>query len=116
MLEKLSKTYRKPGELNRLTKAVRLYCIQCFGGSTNEVAGCTSPDCQFWPYRFGSPKAARALATAEKKKKEWLTEEEAQGIREGSKETQPMTDEKREIVLAGLAKGRAKVKRERNPQ
>ena len=109
--ERLSKTIRKPGELNRLSKAVRLYCIQCFGGSVGEVDGCTSPNCQFWPDRFGSPKTAKALVVAEKKKKNWLTEEEAEETKtKAKKATRTMSDEQKDKLLTGLAKSRRESK------
>ena len=34
-------------------KALRLRCIDCFGGSLKSVRGCTSTDCPSWPFRMG---------------------------------------------------------------
>jgi len=36
-----------------LLKKIRLNCIDCMGGQFLEVAGCTSPKCQFFELRFG---------------------------------------------------------------
>ena len=34
-------------------KALRLRCIDCYGGSLKSVRGCTSTDCPSWPFRLG---------------------------------------------------------------
>ena len=34
-------------------KALRLRCIDCYGGSLKSVRGCTSTDCPSWPFRMG---------------------------------------------------------------
>lgn len=47
-----------------LLKLVRLNCCECMGGprasegiwpvsQMDDIAGCTSPQCAFYPYRFG---------------------------------------------------------------
>ena len=37
-----------------LEKAIRLQCVECFGGARSEVEHCTSPKCSLYPYRNGS--------------------------------------------------------------
>lgn len=46
-----------------MAKAIRLKCLDCSGGRTNEVRDCVATNCPLFPYRFGkNPKAAiRAL-------------------------------------------------------
>ena len=34
-------------------KAIRLKCLDCSAGSSNEVKLCVIPDCPLYPYRFG---------------------------------------------------------------
>ena len=34
-------------------KALRLRCIDCYGGCLKSVRGCTSKDCPSWPFRMG---------------------------------------------------------------
>ena len=34
-------------------KAIRLHCLECMGGSSQEVEKCTRPSCPLWHYRFG---------------------------------------------------------------
>lgn len=34
-------------------KAIRLKCLDCSTGSSNEVKLCVIPDCPLYPYRFG---------------------------------------------------------------
>jgi hypothetical protein len=34
-------------------KALRLRCIDCYGGCLKSVRGCTSTDCPSWPFRLG---------------------------------------------------------------
>ena len=40
---------------DRLTrgKAIRKFCLQCMGGSANEVRLCTTPNCPLFRYRLG---------------------------------------------------------------
>ena len=33
--------------------AIRRNCLECCGGSSEEVRYCSALDCQLWPYRFG---------------------------------------------------------------
>ncbi len=34
-------------------KAIRLFCLDCCGGSSNDVKFCTAPKCALYPFRFG---------------------------------------------------------------
>jgi len=34
-------------------KAIRLFCLECMGGSAAEVGRCESHACPLWPYRLG---------------------------------------------------------------
>lgn len=34
-------------------KAIRANCLQCVGGSSNEVKLCTAKTCCLYPFRFG---------------------------------------------------------------
>ena len=39
--------------------AIRQYCLDCTGGSTEAVRRCGIASCHVWPYRFGrNPKAS----------------------------------------------------------
>lgn len=54
-------------------KAIRLKCLECCAGSSNEVRDCHMGDCPLWPYRFG-----RYLD----RPKRVLTEDQRQELRE----------------------------------
>jgi len=43
-------------EKNELTKAIRSYCVDCSGGSSNEVRLCPVKDCPLWSWRLGKNK------------------------------------------------------------
>ena len=34
-------------------KAIRAFCLDCCGGSSMMVKGCSAPDCALYPFRFG---------------------------------------------------------------
>lgn len=34
-------------------KQIRLYCLQCVCGSSDEVKRCSIKDCPLWSFRFG---------------------------------------------------------------
>jgi len=40
-------------DLKNPVKAIRQFCIDCNGGSLNEVKNCTSPNCALYPFRLG---------------------------------------------------------------
>lgn len=49
-------------------KAIRANCLQCVGGSSNEVKLCTSKTCYLYPFRFGkNPYAKKREYTDEQK-------------------------------------------------
>lgn len=45
------------------TKAIRLKCLDCSGGSASEVRECIIPLCPLWPFRMGSKPAGRVDST-----------------------------------------------------
>jgi hypothetical protein len=47
-------------------RAVRLHCVECCGGSSNEVRHCSATSCPLWPFRFGRrPNAEEKAVVAE---------------------------------------------------
>lgn len=49
-------------------KAIRLFCLDCCGGSSNEVKLCTAPNCALYPFRFGkNPFRAKREITEEQR-------------------------------------------------
>lgn len=44
-------------------EAIRLFCLQCMGGSESEVINCTVKDCPLYKYRLG---AKNSILTGEK--------------------------------------------------
>ena len=49
---------RNPGMAKRADSgsraaAIRLFCLQCYGGNRAEVRRCTEYTCPLWPYRMG---------------------------------------------------------------
>jgi len=40
-------------EIKNPVKAIRAFCIDCCGGSYNEVKLCTAPNCALYPFRLG---------------------------------------------------------------
>jgi len=34
-------------------KGIRAFCLECCGGSSNEVKLCVSKNCALYPFRFG---------------------------------------------------------------
>jgi hypothetical protein len=47
-------------------RAVRLHCVECCGGSSNEVRHCSATSCPLWPCRFGRrPNAEEKAVVAE---------------------------------------------------
>ena len=43
----------KSAEKNRKA-AIRLFCLECMGGSIEDVKICDCHDCTLWPFRLGS--------------------------------------------------------------
>ena len=64
-------------KLTNPVKAIRAFCVDCCGGSTNEVKLCPSSRCALYPFRLGrNPYRAKReltedqrLAAAERLKK-----------------------------------------------
>lgn len=49
-------------------KAIRLKCLNCCGGSINEVKNCSIEDCSLFMYRFGKrPEGKKRVMTEEQK-------------------------------------------------
>jgi hypothetical protein len=42
--------------------SIRLFCLECMGGSRKEVATCTAPECPLYKLRLGK-RAQRAAST-----------------------------------------------------
>jgi len=42
----------------KLWKTIRTQCLDCVGGSDQEVKLCTDPECSLYPVRFGRPPKA----------------------------------------------------------
>lgn len=40
-------------EITSPLKAIRIKCLDCCCGQSNEVKLCPTEDCALWPYRFG---------------------------------------------------------------
>lgn len=45
----------KPERTDVPLKQIRKFCLECVGGSANEVATCTGIKCPLWEMRFGKP-------------------------------------------------------------
>lgn len=53
-------------EITSPLKAIRAFCLDCCGGSANEVKGCTSSMCKLKAFRFGrNPYTKRPNLTEE---------------------------------------------------
>lgn len=49
-------------------RAIRLKCLDCCGGSINEVKNCSIEDCSLFVYRFGKrPEGKKRIMTEEQK-------------------------------------------------
>lgn len=48
------------------TAAIRAHCLDCCGGSSNEVRRCTAARCPSWPFRMGFNPWRAPLSDAEK--------------------------------------------------
>lgn len=45
-----------------MAKGIRLNCLDCSAGSSNEVKRCELTDCPLWPYRLGRKPTAEEAA------------------------------------------------------
>ena len=51
-----------------LGRAVRLFCVECCGGSPSEAGKCVATDCQLWPFRMkANPWRKPKIMTEERK-------------------------------------------------
>lgn len=58
------------GEIKSPAKAIRAKCLDCCGGSANEVRLCTAPNCPLYHFRFGkNPYRTVRILTEEQKVK-----------------------------------------------
>ena len=55
-------------EANTPLKAIRLKCLDCCCGSSNEVKLCSIEHCALYPYRFGKNPYRREMTPEEKEK------------------------------------------------
>lgn len=51
------------------SKAIRLKCLDCCCGSSNEVKLCTVEGCSLWPYRLGHSPYRKEMSQEEKEKR-----------------------------------------------
>jgi len=54
-----SKSARRP------LAAIRLFCLECLGGSVHEVRNCTSSDCSLYAFRMGKRPVQSESPTSE---------------------------------------------------
>ena len=55
-------------EIKNPVKAIRAFCIDCCGGSSNEVKLCTAPKCALYPFRLGkNPYRTKRVMTDEQR-------------------------------------------------
>ena len=55
-------------EIRNPVKAIRAFCIDCCGGSSNEVKLCTAPKCALYPFRLGkNPYRTKRVMTEEQR-------------------------------------------------
>lgn len=48
-------------------KAIREFCLECCGGSSNDVKTCTAPRCPLYAFRFGkNPYIKREMSEEQK--------------------------------------------------
>ena len=59
--------------LKQPLSAIRLFCLECQGGSLSEVKECICKDCQLYPFRMGKGFGKRPKEKKEIKKE--LTDE-----------------------------------------
>lgn len=62
------------------TEAIRLYCLDCSGGSPKEVTLCVIGDCPLYPFRFGNSPDTNGYKRRMNKAKENYPQEWAEVI------------------------------------
>ncbi len=50
---------------------IRLFCLECMGGSAKEVAVCSAPKCPLYPLRFGKRPSTVERHLEAGKQKDW---------------------------------------------
>jgi len=79
MMETLAKRYPAKARLARTgsrSSAVQLFCLQCMGGSLNDVRDCFAQlSCELWPYRVGRFESAGTKITEPDPEKSALARE-----------------------------------------
>jgi len=53
-------------DAQRLAAIIRAHCLDCCGGSSDEVRKCTALDCPSWPFRIGTNPWRAPLSEAER--------------------------------------------------
>lgn len=48
--------------LTRRAAAVRLYCVECMGGSVRDASTCEARDCFLWPHAYKRKRQGAAQA------------------------------------------------------
>lgn len=49
-------------------KAIKMFCVECFGGNAREVSRCTSPNCPLYEFRQGkNPRQKRELTDEQRR-------------------------------------------------
>lgn len=62
-------------------RSIRLKCLDCMAGSSNEVKLCVSPDCALFPFRFGKrPEGTYKKRVLSEEQKEVLRKRFAKSI------------------------------------
>ncbi len=52
-----------------LGKAIRAFCLECLGWSSDEVKRCSAPLCPLHPFRFGKDPSVKMDLTEEQRRK-----------------------------------------------
>lgn len=63
-------------------KAIREFCLECCGGSRDEVRTCTAPRCPLYAFRFGKNPYIKREMTEEQKEAARLRLAEARNKRD----------------------------------
>lgn len=57
--------------LQNPVKAIRAFCIECFGDSPREIVNCTATTCPLYPFRMGTnPYRAKRELTEQQKERQ----------------------------------------------
>lgn len=58
-------TLAKHADNGRASAAIRLFCVECMGGSTADVRRCTTTECPLHNFRFGRGHRRMSLEASE---------------------------------------------------